>query len=360
MVKGNDMFKASRPIFCLLLLVASCGAGSVLAQSSSAVPPAATAVTEMASVLVSGVQPGPGLWKVSKDDHVMWVLGTVSPLPEHMQWKVNEVEEVVASSQQLLEPPGFAIGAHLGFFGKLFLLPSMIGLRNNPDGATLEQVLSSTLYARWDAQRQKYLGRSHRFERLRPIFAGKELYDVAMERAGLTVDGGVNRTVDTMAARHEVARVDTGYQLILKDPRAAAKTFKKSSMEDVECLNQIIDAISSDMGQATARANAWSTGDIDALRNTLAGTQKDSCLSAISGAGFARKLGMLDVQERIDTAWMDAARKALERNKQTFALLPMEQLLSADGYLTRLQREGFAVQSPDEQQTDPASGQASR
>lgn len=352
------MFKTARPLFCLLL-VASCGAGSVLAQSSSpAVLPAADAITDMAPVLVSGVQPGPGLWKVSKGDHVMWVLGTVSPLPEHLQWKAAEVEEVVASSQQLLEPPGFAVGAHLGFFGKLFLLPSMIGLRNNPDGATLEQVLPSTLYARWDVQRQKYLGRSHRLKRLRPIFAGKELYDVAMKRAGLTADGGVNQTVDAMAARHEIARVGTSYQLILKDPRAAAKTFKKSSMEDIECLSQIIDAIGSDMGQVTTRANAWSTGDIAALRSTLAGTQKDSCLSAISGAGFARKLGMLDVQERIDAAWLDAARKALKSNKQTFALLPMEQLLSTDGYLARLQREGFAVQSPDGQPTDPPPVQA--
>jgi hypothetical protein len=40
-----------------------------------------------AAVVVSGAQPGPGLWKVAKGDHVMWVLGTQSPLPKHMQWR---------------------------------------------------------------------------------------------------------------------------------------------------------------------------------------------------------------------------------------------------------------------------------
>jgi len=350
------MLKATGPLFCLLLLAASCHAETAPAQSS----PAPGAVTDMAPVLVSGVQPGPGLWKVSKGDHVLWVLGTVSPLPEHMQWKVDGVEKAVASSQQLLEPPGFAIGAHLGFFGKLFLLPSMIGLRNNPDGATLEQVLPPALYARWDNRRQEYLGKSHRFKRLRPIFAGKELYDVAIKRAGLTTDGGVQEIVDAMAARHGVATIGTAYRLMLDDPRAAAKTFKQSSMEDMECLSQIIDAIGNDMGQVATRANAWSTGDIDVLRGTLARTQRDSCLSAISGAGFAKKLGMSDVQQRIDGAWLDAARKALKSNPRTFALLPMEQLLSADGYLARLQREGYVVQSPDEQQAGPTSGQASR
>lgn len=350
------MLKPIGLLFCLLL-AAPCHAQTTLAQSS---PPASDAVVEMAPVLVSGVQPGPGLWKVSKGDHVLWLLGTVSPLPEHMQWKADEVEKVVASSQQLLEPPGFTIGAHLGFFGKLFLLPSMIGLRNNPDGATLEQVLPPALYARWDNRRREYLGRSHRFERLRPLFAGKELYEVAMKRAGLTANGGVQEIVDAMALRHGVTIVGTSYRLILENPRAAAKAFKKSSMEDFECLSQIIDAIGRDVGRVATRANAWSTGDIESLRSTLAGAQKDSCLSAISGAGFAGKLGMSDVQQRIDNAWLDAARKALKGNTQTFALLPMEQLLSADGYLARLQREGFSVQSPDEQQVGPTSDQAGR
>lgn len=352
------MLKAAKPFFCLLLL--ACGqAGLVHAQSSlPSDRPAADAVTDMTPVLVSGVQPGPGLWKVSQGGHVMWVLGTVSPLPQHVQWKASEVATVIAASQQVLEPPGFAIGARVGFFGKLFLLPSMIGLRKNPDGVRLEQVLPPALYARWEADRREYLGDSHRLERLRPIFAGRELYEVAIKKAGLTVDGGVQGIVNEIAGKHGVAVVDPGYQLILDDPRAAAKAFKESSMDDVGCLSQIIDVIGSDMAQAATRANAWSVGDIDALRGTLATTQEDSCLAAISGAGFASKLGKLDVQQRIDAAWLDAAKKALKNNQQTFASLPMEQLLSTDGYLARLRREGYAVQAPDEQQLGTVSDQA--
>lgn len=354
------MLKAAKPLFCLLLM-ACCQAGLVRAQSFlPGDKPAPGAVTDMAPVLVSGIQPGPGLWKVSKGDHVMWVLGTVSPLPQHVQWKATEVEAAIATSQQVLGPPGFAIGARVGFFGKLFLLPSMIGLRKNPDGARLEQVLPPALYARWEAERREYLGDSHRLERLRPIFAGKELYEVAMKKAGLTVDGGVQGIVNEVAGQHGLAVVDPGYQLILDDPRAAAKTFKKSSMDDVGCLSQIIDVIGSDMAQAATRANAWSVGDVEALRGTLATTQEDSCLAAISGAGFASKLGKLDVQQRIDAAWLDAARKSLQNNQQTFALLPMEQLLSTDGYLARLRREGFVVQSPNEQQPGTVSDQATR
>ena len=35
----------------------------------------------MEVVLVRGDQPGPALWKVSSGDHVLWILGTASPLP---------------------------------------------------------------------------------------------------------------------------------------------------------------------------------------------------------------------------------------------------------------------------------------
>ena len=33
-------------------------------------------------VVISGRYRGPRLWRVSRDGHVLWVLGTVSPLPK--------------------------------------------------------------------------------------------------------------------------------------------------------------------------------------------------------------------------------------------------------------------------------------
>jgi hypothetical protein len=38
----------------------------------------------LGEVLVIGEQPGPALWKVSTDDHVLWIMGTYSPLPKQM------------------------------------------------------------------------------------------------------------------------------------------------------------------------------------------------------------------------------------------------------------------------------------
>ena len=88
--------------------LALCVAAPVWSQSAPA--PAATSTApspanavKLETVSVTGVQPGPGLWKVSKDNHVMWVLGTLTPLPRRMEWQSKQVEQVIAQSQELLQ-----------------------------------------------------------------------------------------------------------------------------------------------------------------------------------------------------------------------------------------------------------------
>ena len=60
-------------------------------------------IRDMSPVTVAGVQPGPGMWKVhGPDGHVLWVLGTVSPLPAGLQWKSADVEAVIANADVVL------------------------------------------------------------------------------------------------------------------------------------------------------------------------------------------------------------------------------------------------------------------
>ena len=71
---------------CLLALagVVPAFAQTAAPTSTTTAPPVPADVPLLAPVVVSGVVTGPGLWKVSKDGHVLWVLGTLSPLPGHM------------------------------------------------------------------------------------------------------------------------------------------------------------------------------------------------------------------------------------------------------------------------------------
>src|SRR5690242_7710009 len=78
-----------------VVMVASCLLGP------AARPQATPSPTEsMDEVVVSGEQPGPGLWKVTKGSHTLWILGTLTPLPQKMTWRSREVERVVAKSDR--------------------------------------------------------------------------------------------------------------------------------------------------------------------------------------------------------------------------------------------------------------------
>ena len=339
------MQMVNRSLTAGFLLAAFCTL-SAFAQTSPPPPSPDSAVT-LAPIAVSGVLPGPALWKISKDGHVMWILGTTSPLPKGMQWESSKVERLIASSQQVLKPPGMEIGAQVGFWGRLSLIPSMIGLEKLPDGMTLQRVLSPDVYSRWQVQKAKYLGNSSGVERLRPTFASKELYSAALSRSALTDTHLVENSIYSAADRNKVSITDTSYVLMLSDPRRAAKQFKQVAMNDQECLNGILGVIDQGFSQATERANAWATGDIQVLEKILSSKQQDECLSAIGSTDFAKEIGMTDIPNRIRSSWIKAAEAALTHDAQSLALLPMNQILASDGLLNELEKDGYTVQSPE-------------
>ena len=89
-------------LIVLVLLVSSClrppSAQAATSPASADAPP----ITDLATMVVSGAQPGPGMWKVSKGDHVLWILGTLSPLPKKMEWVSGDVEDVIAQAQEVI------------------------------------------------------------------------------------------------------------------------------------------------------------------------------------------------------------------------------------------------------------------
>ncbi len=203
-----------------------------LSQLHAAAPPAEPASTpdpapirDLETLVVHGVQPGPGLWKVSKDDHVLWILGTASPLPDRIQWQSGEVEAIVARSQQVLLPPSLSFNADVGFFGMLALAPAAWKAMLNEDGAKLEDVLPPALYARWQAQKRRYLGRDGGVERKRPMIAASELYAAAIKSAGLGQKPVVWPAVQKAAKAAGIKPTSTTLKFEIDDPKAAIREF---------------------------------------------------------------------------------------------------------------------------------------
>ena len=305
-------------------------------------------VEELEPIVVSGVQPGPGLWEVRRDGHVLWVLGVLSPVPKDIEWQTAEVAQRIGESRQVLDMPSAVFDADVGFFGRIALAPTLVGARNNPGRRKLAEVVPQAQYARWSTLKQKYIGRSGKVEKWRPLFAAMELYKDAIESLGLRSSRGIVRTVRGLAEGAGVEVVPVRLEIDIEDPKAAIRQFKKSTLADLECFGMTLDRIEDDLGLMARRANAWASGDLDALRRMPYRDQMRSCMDAALSAEVLRERGIGDLDERVERIWLDAAKAALARNDSSFAMLPMDRVLAPDGFLAALVAQGYTVLAPDE------------
>lgn len=300
---------------------------------------------EIEEVLVIGEQPGPGLWRVYNGDHVLHVLGTISPIPKNMQWQSKQVEVALSESQEFITPPN--IKMEIGFWGKVGLLPSLIGIKNNPDSKKLADVLTPELYGRWSVLKTKYIGQDQDIEKQRPIFAASALFKKSIEKSDLVSNERVRWALENVVRNHKIKTTQPRVVHELQSPRASIKKFKKSTLDDTQCFAKTLDRLESDLDAMRARANAWSVGDINALRNLPYVDNKAACEEAVLNSELAQDQGLQDIKVILKAAWLDAAETALANNTNSFASLPMEELLRPDGYLAALAAKGYKVEAAE-------------
>ena len=309
---------------------------SVLAQTPE------NTSSDVDEVLVIGEQQGPQLWKVYKDDHVLWVMGVLSPLPKKMKWRSVQIESVITNSQEFITPGTFDL--HIGFFKQLTLLPSFIGVENNPDGKQLEEILSPELYARWSILKEKYIGKDKGIEKERPVFAATELFEKAIDKTGLGDDKYIWDSVTKIAKKNKLTMTTPSIKKEMKDPKATIKKFKKEPIDDIECFARIIGRLEADLDTMRIRANAWATGDVDVLRESPYDNIEMACAYAILNTSIAEEQGFQDAPQQLKNIWMAAAEKALANNLSTFAVLPISDILNPDGYLAELKARNYKVE----------------
>lgn len=341
--------------FCLTVLLTAALAGTAAAGAEPATVPSnpvasADAATGAAleEVLVTGEQPGPGLWRLTRpgepEGHVLWILGTYGPLPRKLRWHSHEIERVLAASQELLAPPNVTSG--IGLLKGLTLLPSLVGIRKNPDGATLQQVLPPDLYARWLPLKQRYLGNDGDVEEWRPIFAAEELYSKALDEAGLVRAGVIWPAVEKIAHRAKVPVVRPELKLTVAEPRDTIKQFKRAPISDVDCFARTITRLESDLDLMRAQANAWAVGDVAKLGRLAYSERAGACIDAVMESEFVQRRGLGDVKTRIEAEWVQAAEAALAKNPSTLAVLPIDQIVKPSGWVARLTAKGYVLTSP--------------
>lgn len=318
-----------------LLLVMGPAARSQPAAAQSAI----SAEAPTAEIVIEGRHEGPRMWTVRRADHVLWILGTLSPLPKKMIWQPDAVRAVLAQSQQVVPAwPAYGIGANP--FTALRLFIEWRRMQKPPDRLPLRQTVPPALYARVAALEAKYDPHDARLEELRPMLAAERLTTRTLDATGLALRNEVQRQVLRLA-REQGVRVRQD-KLKIDDPVNVLKDVGATPLSgEVACLEAVVTRLETDLPLMQARARAWALGDVDALRQLPQADERSACIAAVSTSDRVRKL-----IARAQDDWLMVVEDSLARNRGTLAVQSMDRLLGERGALATLRARGYDVQGP--------------
>jgi len=239
-----------------------------------------------------------------------------------------------------------SVDASAGPLGGITLLPSLIGVRNNPGGRRLQEVVPADLYARWLPLKARYLGRDDSAEGWRPIFAAQELYRAALKDKALVPYDGIWPAVERLARKARVPIVEPTLELKVEKARASIKEFKRTPLDDVECFARTLRRLESDLDLMRERANAWAVGDIPRLKQLAPVERASACIGVVLESSFMQERGYSDVLTRARSAWVAAAEQALATHRSALAVISIDEILKPDGYVAELRKKGYGVEEP--------------
>jgi uncharacterized protein YbaP (TraB family) len=327
------------PPAALILGALLVGVGALASAAKPPSAPSIQALQQLEEIDVVGERAGPRLWKISKGDHVLWLLGTLTHIPKRMTWRSSEVESTLAESQELLDS-GLSVSASIGPITAVKLYFQWRHMEKNPDHTTLKTWVPPPLYARFEALKANFDGGDKSIEELRPSLAALRLYDRAVDAAGLTERDEVEHAVLGLAKRRHVPIRKA--KLSVTDPAGTLKEVSDLSPRlEVDCLAATVTRIETDLQNMQQRAKAWAVGDVDRLRALPFPNQREVCISALSSAPSVKAL-----VDNAASAWLAEAEAALNRNRVTFAMRPIYELMDGEGPLAKFRAEGYQIEGP--------------
>ena len=330
-------------IWRALLLAASAAVPAAIAQENGASRPAPVDVVEE-EIQVVGDLPGPPLWKVIKDDHVLWILGTPQLVPDDLLWQSDSVERTLADSAEYLTAPDMRITLR-NPVKAMRTLRKINRMQRIPDDGTLDDLLPEDLYQLFSETRFRYAPKRDNFERLRPSVAAERLFDSAAESAGLESGRTIDLAIEKRARRHKVKKVPTGLSERYKDSPLLDLMQEVSASAEQTCLQALLQELDSQLKAHTRLAAAWAVGDLATLRAHPGNSATWACDSF---ALACEPEVLSQIESRSWAIWLQNVDRALTDNDSTFAVLPLGDLLRPNGPLSWLRQRGYEVLEPDE------------
>ncbi len=287
------------------------------------------------------ISPGPAMWKVSKDDHSLWIFAILTPLETGMNWQSEEVESVIARAQEYIYIKSPEPSIPVNPIKLINGLRLAMKIRTNPDDNRLEEVIPADLYLRFSQLVDLY--QIPDMETTRPYYAADSLRGYAVIANKLTEDHGVDIKIENLVSNNfsiKQTPINLGPEYLdydfLKD--SADRMAAGVSLDaEINCLKLSVESVESDIAGMQLRARAWAEGDVGALRENR---------DVIGAAGVCGQVLLGSFLEEVNTNWLRAVETAVSNNVTTFAVLQLHQLLDPDGLLEKLRTRGYTIDEP--------------
>jgi uncharacterized protein YbaP (TraB family) len=320
--------------FAAWLILAAPAFAQPAAPTSSAPPvsrqppsPDESAVVQELEVI--GRPPGPALWRVSRGESQVVIVGSLSPLPHSLQWNTTRVQRALNTATALFLPPD---KPRVGFFSGVGMLLSLGALR--PPHGDLEAGLPPDLRARFDQTLARHHLDPKRYRNWKPAVAGLLLVGDFRRAEGLSTEKP-NTTIARMAraARAQVITVGAVDAKPLFDAVA-----RMSDPQNQACLAAALDDVAEEAAHARPAAEAWAFGDLRGVRANTSAPLLDKCLLQLPSVQSLVEKGTQEAVTSID--------KALGRPGHSVAVIDLTFLLRPNGVLDRLKAQGAEIALP--------------
>ncbi len=319
-MKGQSMRSIVRAVACALTVAAA------LPASAQNTPAPAKPWSDITEVVVRAHVPGPAMWKLTRGDSTVWVMGTLHVSPKTVTWDATRFQRILN-------------GAHV------LILPRIINDdpvseqdMELPGSQQLSNVVSAATYARFQA-----VLRQENFDGLPtgltygPAWAGAWLIVKVYEAHGITTHI-VPPEVATYAAQ---SRVPIKYVDRHTNQLQVHQYTHIDPTTGEACLNDYLDSIDHDVATTDDMGKAWAAGDVSSI---LAHHREPAWVACFLAQP---KFGDLYEKYAVDDM-VKAADKALKTPGKSVAVMPLSDLLRQDGILDRLRAEGVTITAPAE------------
>lgn len=283
-------------------------------------PPAQTQWSDITEVVVRARARGPAMWKLTRGDAVVWVLGVMDVKPNELDWNSNHFRRVLQGAKVLILPRESDWDPTNSDLPKHVQLPDVItaALWKRFETRTMNEGFSDTTYIHY-----------------KPVWAGARLMSDVIDEHDIS-DHIIPDKITELAQAEGV----TVQPLQRDDAQTMLRLYDTLDAQSSEaCLSDYLDSIDYLLTAMPRVTQAWARGDLKTVMRDHRELGYTTCImSDPASAALYSSYAIDNMKAAVDDA--------LKTPGKSVAVWPLSDLLRKDGVLDQLRAEGVVITSP--------------